>query len=60
METVVLLQWKLKKELLDEQGKLVNCPVCHSETRFGSTDEIMDGLFVYHCWKCDTHILHEQ
>ena len=26
---------------------------------FGSDAEIMPGLFVYHCWNCKTHILHE-
>ena len=59
METVILYQWKLKKELLDEEEKLSKCPVCQAETKLGSTDEIMEGLFVYHCWNCKTHILHE-
>jgi hypothetical protein len=59
METVVLFQWKLKKELLDEKEELTKCPVCLAETKLGSDDEIMDGLFVYHCWNCSTHIIHE-
>ena len=59
METVVLFQWQLKKELLDEAGKLSKCPICLSDTDLGKTDEIMESLFVYHCWKCNTHILFE-
>ena len=59
METVVLFQWELKKELLDEEGKLPKCPVCKADTDLGSTEEIMDSVFVYHCWKCNTHILFE-
>ena len=59
METVVLFQWQLKKELLDDEGKLPKCPICLSDTDLGKTDEIMESLFVYHCWKCNTHILFE-
>ena len=59
METVILFHWQLKKDLLDDKGKLPKCPICLSDTKFGSNDEIMEGLFVYHCWKCNTHILHE-
>ena len=60
METIVLFQWKLKKELFDGDKKLTNCPVCLAETKLGSDEEIMDGLYVYHCWNCKTHILHEE
>ena len=59
METVVLLQWKLNKELLNENEQLTQCPVCLAETKLGSDSEIMPGLFVYHCRNCKTHILHE-
>jgi len=59
METVVLFQWKLKKELLDDTETLVHCPVCQAETKFGTWEEIMDGLSVYHCWDCKTHVLKE-
>ncbi len=59
METIVLLQWKLKEEFLDEGGTLARCPVCQAETKLGTDEEIMAGLFVYHCWNCTTHIIHE-
>ena len=60
METIVLLQWKLKKESIDENDKLTKCPVCLAETNLGTDEEIMEGLFVYHCWNCKTHVLREK
>ena len=59
METVVLFQWKLSKELLNEEDRLINCPICLAETQYGNWQEVMDGLFVYHCWNCKTHVLKE-